>query len=145
MKAFEHIGSFQGRSKFSTWLTSIAINCGTERLRTRKGTESLDNDADDETFRPRQLYSWTDNPEQLVSTAQTRDLVREAVQRLPEKYRSAILLRDIGQLSTEDAASVLGLGVPALKARLLRGRLMLREALAPHFAQPQARSTRAEL
>jgi RNA polymerase sigma-70 factor, ECF subfamily len=60
-------------------------------------------------------------------------LVKEAVLRLPEKYRVAVLLRDINQLSTEDAAAVLGLSVPALKARLLRGRLMLRERLAVHF------------
>jgi RNA polymerase sigma-70 factor (ECF subfamily) len=137
LKAFEHIGAFQGRSKFSTWLTSIAINSGTELLRGRRSTESLDEDADDETFRPRQIHGWADNPEQLVSAEQMRALVRQAVRRLPEKYRAAILLRDLNQLSTEDAAAALGLGIPALKARLLRARLMLREALAPHFARAE--------
>ena len=145
MKAFKHMGSFQSKSKFSTWLTSIAINSATELLRTRRVVESLDETVDDETFRPRQLHSWVENPEQLVSSAQMRDLVRQAVHRLPEIYRSAVLLRDISQLSTEEAAAALGVGVPALKARLLRGRLMLREALAVHFAHPEARSVRAEL
>jgi len=139
LKAFEHIGTFRGRSKFSTWLTSIAINTGTELLRQRKPLESLEEE-DDEGFRPRQIESWADNPEQLLAASQRSELVREGVLRLPEKYRIVILLRDINQLSTEDAAEALGLSVPALKARLLRGRLMLRESLAPHFVRTENRS-----
>jgi RNA polymerase sigma-70 factor, ECF subfamily len=133
LKAFENIGRFQGRSKFSTWLTSIAINTGTDFLRQRKPSESLEETQDDEGFRPRQVQKWADNPEQLLAASQMNDLVREAVLRLPEKYRIAVLLRDINQLSTDEAAAVLELSVPALKARVLRGRLMLRESLAPHF------------
>ena len=133
LKAFENIGRFQGRSKFSTWLTSIAINTGTELLRQRKPSASLAEMEDDEGFRPRQVQKWEDNPEQMCSASQVNDLVREAVLRLPEKYRVAVLLRDINQLSTEEAAAALELSIPALKARVLRGRLMLRESLAPHF------------
>ena len=88
---------------------------------------------DDEGFRPRQVQKWTDDPERLLAASQMNELVRDAVLRLPEKYRIAVLLRDINQLSTEEAAAVLELSVPALKARVLRGRLMLRESLAPHF------------
>jgi len=88
---------------------------------------------DDEGFRPRQVQRWEDNPEQMCSASQVNDLVREAVLRLPEKYRVAVLLRDINQLSTEEAAAAMELSIPALKARVLRGRLMLRESLAPHF------------
>lgn len=131
LKAFENIGHFQGRSKFSTWLTSIAIHTGTDVLRQRKPSESLEED--DEGFRPRQVQKWVDDPEVLLAAAQRSELVREAVLRLPEKYRIAVLLRDINQLSTEEAAAALELSVPALKARVLRGRLMLRESLAPHF------------
>jgi len=137
LKAFENIGRFQGRSKFSTWLTSIAINTGTELLRQRKPSESLAEMEDDEGFRPRQVQRWADDPEQMCSASQVTDLVREAVLRLPEKYRVAVLLRDINQLSTEEAAAALELSVPALKARVLRGRLMLRESLAPHFIRPE--------
>jgi RNA polymerase sigma-70 factor, ECF subfamily len=132
LKAFEHIGSFEGRSKFSSWLTSIAVNTGTELLRQRKPPEPLENQ-EDESFRPLQIQSWTENPEQLFAASQMNALVREAVLRLPHKYRVAVLLRDINQLSTEDAAAALDLSIPALKARVLRGRLMLRESLAPHF------------
>jgi RNA polymerase sigma-70 factor, ECF subfamily len=145
LKVFEHIGNFQGRSKFSTWLISIAINTGTDLLRQRKPYEPLDEIADDEGFRPKQIQSWTENPEQLLAASERNDLVREAVLRLPPKYRVAVLLRDINQLSTEEAAAALGLSIPALKARLLRGRLMLRESLAPHFIRTENRSFNAQL
>ena len=62
-------------------------------------------------------------------------LVEQTVMRLPVKYRVAVMLRDIEQLSTEEVATALGLGTAAVKARVLRGRLVLRETLAPHFAR----------
>ena len=145
LKAFENIGRFQGRSKFSTWLTSIAINTGTELLRQRRPSESLDQGEDGDEFRPRQIQSWADDPEQVLAASQRAQLVREGVLRLPEKYRVVVLLRDINQLSTEEAAAALGLSIPAVKARLLRGRLMLRESLAPHFIRVEKRSTDAQL
>ena len=96
--------------------------------------ESLDESGpDDEGFRPRQVQAWTDDPEQLYSQTEMRSLIENGVMRLPVKYRLVLMLRDIEQLPIEEAASALGLGIPAIKARLLRGRLMLREALAPHF------------
>jgi RNA polymerase sigma-70 factor (ECF subfamily) len=136
LKAFQHIGSFQGRSKFSTWLLTVATNTGLQRLRERKHFESLDDAGPetDEEFRPRQMRAWGDDPEQLCSKAERRALVESAVMRLPPKYRVVLVLRDIERLSGEEAAAALGLGIPALKARLLRARLMLREALSPHFA-----------
>jgi len=133
LKAFENIGRFQGRSKFSTWLTSIAINAGTDILRQRKPSEPLEEGRGDEGFRPRLVQKWAEDPERLLAASQMNELVRGAVLRLPEKYRIAVLLRDINQLSTEEAAAALDLSVPALKARVLRGRLMLRESLAQHF------------
>ena len=133
LKAFEHIGHFKRRSKFSTWLTSIAVNTATEALRRRKPAEPLDELTTDEDFRPRQVQPWASDPEEILSATQRQFLVREAILRLPYKYRVAVLLRDISQFSTEDAAATLGLSVPALKARVLRARLMLRESLAVHF------------
>jgi len=145
LKAFENIARFQGRSKFSTWLISIAINTGTDLLRQRKPCESLDESGADEEFRPRQIQSWADNPEQVLAASQRSQLVREGVLRLPEKYRVVVLLRDISQLSTEEAAAALELSIPAVKARLLRGRLMLRESLAPYFIGQEKRSPDAQL
>jgi RNA polymerase sigma-70 factor (ECF subfamily) len=139
LKAFQGLSQFQGRSRFSTWIVAIATNTGIQRLRERVPCESLDEDAQDrEAFRPKQIQAWTDNPEQLYSKQQTRLLVETAVRRLPAKYRVVVMLRDIEGASTEEAAVVLRLSIPALKARLLRGRLMLRETLATHFKSETA-------
>ncbi len=135
LKVFENISKFEGRAKFSTWLMSIAINTGTEILRHRKPSVPIEGVDDDEDFRPRQVQSWADDPEHIFSTAQRNKLVRDGILRLPEKYRIALILRDVNQLSNEEAASALDLSVPALKARVLRGRLMLRERLARHFTR----------
>jgi RNA polymerase sigma-70 factor (ECF subfamily) len=136
LSAFKHIAGFQGRSKFSTWLVSIARNAAIQRLRGRKNEESLDEcvlDGDRE-LRPRQVRAWQDNPEQLYSGLEIRQLVERGIMALPPKYRIVVMLRDIEQLSTDDVARQLELSVPAVKVRLLRGRLLLRELLSPHFA-----------
>lgn len=144
LKAFQHLARFEGRSKFSTWLLSIAHNTGVQRLRERRPTESLDETGfDEEGFRPRQIQTWTDDPERIYSQAEMRSLIESEIMKLPAKYRLVLMLRDIEQLSVEETASALGLGIAALKTRLLRGRLMLREALAPHFAA-QGSSGRAK-
>ena len=136
LSAFRHIGGFQGRSKFSTWLVSIARNTALQRLRSRRNIESLDQSdtAEDRNFRPRQIAAWQENPEQSHSRGEIRRLVEEGLLRLPAKYRVIVMLRDIDQLSTDEVARQLGLSVPAVKTRLLRGRLMLREWLSPHLA-----------
>ena len=135
LSAFKHIGGFQGRSKFSTWLVSIARNKALQRLRDRKNIESLDHDEyeEDRDFRPRQVRAWQDNPEQCYSNFEIRQLVEKGILGLPAKYRVVVMLRDIEQLSTDEVARQLGLSVPAVKVRLLRGRLMLREWLSPYF------------
>jgi RNA polymerase sigma-70 factor (ECF subfamily) len=138
LKAFQHLSGFEGRSKFSTWLLSIATNTGLDRLRRRRPIESLDESSPhEEGLRPRQVQAWKDDPEQLYSQAERRALIEHGVMALPVKYRVVVMLRDIEQLSAEEAAAALGLGIPAIKSRLLRGRLMLREALAPHFIQSE--------
>jgi RNA polymerase sigma-70 factor, ECF subfamily len=136
LSAFKHISGFEGRSKFSTWLVSIARNAALQRLRSRRSTESLDQSdtSEDRDFRPRQIAAWQENPEQSHSKTEIRRLVEEGLLRLPAKYRVIVMLRDMEQLSTDDVARQLGLSVPAVKTRLLRGRLMLREWLSPHLA-----------
>ena len=137
LKVFQNLGRFERRSKFSTWLVSIASNTGLQRLRERKRLESLDEDASESNdgFRPRQVRAWTEDPERLYSQIERRALVEKSVMQLPAKYRVVVMLRDVEQLSAEETAAALGIGIPALKSRLLRGRLMVREALAPHFGE----------
>jgi len=133
LKAFAHLSEFKGRSKFSTWLVRIAINTGLQRLRGRKNFESLDED--DQEFRPRRIQAWQDDPEKSYSKEELRRLIEKEIMKLPPRYRVALMLRDLEELSTEESASALGLTIPALKARVVRGRLMLREALVPYFSK----------
>lgn len=137
LSAFKHIGGFEGRSKFSTWLVSIARNAAVQRLRSRRYAESLDvvDNDEDRNFRPRQIAAWQENPEQYHSRLEVRRLVERGLLELPAKYRMVVMLRDVEQLSTDDVARQLGLSVPAVKTRLLRGRLMLREWLAPYMTR----------
>jgi len=142
LSAFKHIGGFQGRSKFSTWLVSIARNAALQRLRGRKYTESLDENEteEDRSIRPRQIAAWRENPEQSHSRMEIRHLVEKGLLSLPAKYRVIVMLRDIEQLSTDEVARQLGLSVSLVKTRLLRGRLMLREWLSPHLAASSKRA-----
>ncbi|MCI0656352.1 MAG: peroxidase-related enzyme [Acidobacteria bacterium] len=145
VKAYQHLGDFQGNSRFSTWLTRIAINEGLMILRRRKDEVSLEEGVpdEDEGFRPRQLQAWGDDPEELTSQDEIRILLESEILKLPERYRAVVVLRDLSGLSTEEAAKALGLGIPALKTRLFRGHLLLREALAPHFTHRQRGNARA--
>jgi RNA polymerase sigma-70 factor, ECF subfamily len=135
LSAFKHLRGFQVRSKFSTWLVSIARNAALQRLRGRKNFESLDESEynEDRGFRPHQLRDWQDNPEQCYSKSEIQQLVETGILALPAILRVVVMLRDIELLSTDEVARQLGLTVPAVKTRLLRGRLMLREWLSPHF------------
>ena len=136
LKAFQHLPNFEARSRFSTWLVRIAINTGLQRLRGRKEVDSLDEE--NEEFRPRNIQAWTDTPEEFYSREELRRLVEKEVMKLPLKYRVALMLRDLQELSTEEAAAALGLSIPGLKARVLRGRLMLRESMVPYFSKAGA-------
>ena len=136
LKAFQHLSRFEGRSRFSTWLVRIAINTGLQRVRSRKEFDSLDEE--NEEFRPRNIQAWTDTPEDCYSREELKRLVEREVMKLPGKYRVALMLRDLEELSTEEAAATLGLSVPGLKARVLRGRLMLRESMVQYFSKAGA-------
>ncbi len=143
LKVYQHLGDFQRASRFSTWLTRIAINEALQSRRRRRTTESLDEPVmADEEMMPRQLEDWHDDPEKIYSKQEIRQIVEEAIQSLAPIYREAFLLRDVEGLTTEEAAEALGLAVPALKSRLLRARLMMREALATRFQRPPTLKSR---
>ncbi len=136
LKAFEHLGEFQGNSKFYTWIVRIAVNESLMKLRKRKSdrTVSLDESIDtgEETV-VREIAVWEENPEQRYSREELRDILDKAVDSLRPAFRTVFVLRDIEDLSTEETAAVLNLSIPAVKSRLLRARLQLREKLTRFF------------
>jgi RNA polymerase sigma-70 factor (ECF subfamily) len=140
-KAFQKLNQFQGNSKFSTWLVRIAVNESLMRLRKRRTsrTVSIDQDVEtDEGSIPRDFAEWRPNPEQNYSQTQLAEILRKTIAGLPPGFRTVFTLRDIENLSTEETATALGLSVPAVKSRLLRARLQLRERLSRYFRQNEA-------
>src|SRR5579862_4487448 len=136
LKAFEHLGDFQGQSKFYTWIVRIAVNESLMKLRKRKSdrTVPLDEPLDTgEDTVVREIAVWDENPEQQYSREELGKLLEEAVEGLRPVFRTVFVLRDIEELSTEETAEALGLSVPAVKSRLLRARLQLREKLTRFF------------
>jgi RNA polymerase sigma-70 factor (ECF subfamily) len=136
LKAYTHLDNFKGDSKFYTWIVRIAVNEALMRLRKRKTdrTVPLDEPVElgEETV-AREIAVWEDNPEQRYSKEEWRNILDAAVDDLKPDFRTVFVLRDIEELSTEDTAETLGISVPAVKSRLLRARLALRETLTRQF------------
>jgi RNA polymerase sigma-70 factor (ECF subfamily) len=136
LKAYTNLGQFQGQSKFYTWLVRIAVNEALMRLRRRRPERmvSLDEDVKtEEDSMPREIADWTPNPEQQYNQAELKDILSRTIQGLPTSFRTVFVLRDVEGLSTEETAEALGLSIPAVKSRLLRARLQLRERLTKYF------------
>ncbi|HEU0055006.1 MAG TPA: sigma-70 family RNA polymerase sigma factor [Longimicrobium sp.] len=136
LKAYEHLRDFQGNSKFYTWLVRIAVNQALMKLRKRKSdaSVSLDDPYDTgEEHVTREIAVWDPNPEQTYSREEIRAILEKAVETLPPTFRAVFALRDIEELSTEETAALLNLSIPAVKSRLLRARLKLREKLTRYF------------
>jgi len=137
LKAYTHLDRFQGNSRFYTWLVRIAVNEALMKLRKRRGdrTVSLDEPiaTSNNELMPREIEDWGDNPEQRYAKTELQEILNEAIETLEPQFRTVVVLRDVENFSTEETAEVLGLSVPAVKSRLLRGRLKLRDRLNRYF------------
>src|SRR4051794_28422631 len=136
IKAYQNLEQFQGNSKFYTWLVRIAVNEALMKLRRRKTSKTVSIDEDVETEEgsmPREVADWGPNPEQLYGQSELGEILEKTIQGLPQSFRTVFVLRDIEGLSTEETAEMLNLSVPAVKSRLLRARLQLRERLNRYF------------
>ena len=132
---------FQGNSKFYTWLVRIAVNEALMKLRKRRPERfvSLDEDIQiGEESMPREIADWSPNPEQQYGQAELKEILTKTIQGLSPGFRTVFVLRDVEGLSTEETADALELSVPAVKSRLLRARLQLRERLNRYFKKPVA-------
>ena len=136
LKAYEHLNQFQGNSKFYTWVVRIAVNQALMKLRKRRSDRSVSLDEGIDTGEDtvvREVAAWDENPEQRYSREELGAILDEAVESLSPPYRTVFVLRDIEELSTEETAEALELSIPAVKSRLLRARLQLREKLTRFF------------
>jgi RNA polymerase sigma-70 factor (ECF subfamily) len=136
LKAYTHLDDFQGNSKFYTWLVRIAVNEALMKLRKRRSDrtvpldEPIDTGEDEVT---REIAVWDQNPEETYSREELGRILDEAIQTLKPAYRTVFILRDIEELSIEETAETLGLSISAVKSRLLRARLQLRDKLTRQF------------
>lgn len=138
MNAFRAIQSFEGRSGLGTWLYRITYNTAMMRLRKRKATavsveETMD--AEDGQLIPEALFDWCCLPEEDFASGEVKTELEAAIHELPEIYKAVFVLRELDGLSTEETAVALDLTISAVKVRLHRGRLWLRERLTPYFAE----------
>ena len=136
LKAYSHLDDFQGNSKFYTWLVRIAVNEALMKLRKRRSdkTVPLDEPIDTgEDVVAREIAVWDENPEDTYSREELGKILDEAVQSLKPAYRTVFVLRDIEEMSIEETAEALNLSISAVKSRLLRARLQLRDKLTRQF------------
>jgi len=137
LKAYQKLHQFQRNSKFSTWLTRITLNESFMKLRKRRFNEmSLELESPDGDHLPLDLADWSPNPEQMCSRSELREILQTALETLPQSLRVVFVLRDIEEFSIKDTAEILNLHETAVKARLFRARLQLRERLSKHFRLP---------
>ena len=138
LKALLHLDQLTAPEKFKGWLLQIAVNEARLKRRGKHAAlfESLDGNSDgtpEEEFMPRDFADWRELPSDIAERNEIRTHIARALQALPDIYRETFVLRDVEQISAAEAAVILGISVPAIKVRLHRARLMMREQLAPVF------------
>jgi len=139
LKAYKGIVGFRGESRFYTWIVRIVLNEGLMKLRERRRDFMVSVDepiqTDDDNFMPREIEDWGDNPEQTYSKTEFDAILNQNLDQLEPTLRIVFLLRDVEGFSIEETARTLGLSIAAVKTRLLRARLKLRERLTKYFKQ----------
>jgi len=129
VRAYEHLDQFAGKARFSTWLTRIAVNEALARQRRGNRYQELEPMSQSNGDPMDGFASMALNPEQEASNSQIRRLLEEAVEKLPDPYRTVFMLRDIEEMSTTDTANVLEISEENVKVRLHRARSLLRKSL----------------
>jgi RNA polymerase sigma-70 factor (ECF subfamily) len=137
LKAYQHLAEFRGDSQFSTWLIRITLNQSLMKLRKQRAAKEVSLDEDfgtDEEVLPREVIDWAPNAEQLYSVSELRNILIRTIEELQPILRTVFVLQDIEGLSTVQTAEVLDLSQSAVKSRLWRARLQLRERLNQYFS-----------
>lgn len=138
MNAYRALSSFEGRSNIGTWLYRIASNQALMRLRKKQPASiSVDEPITDDDWEeiPRQFVDWCCLPEKELMTSEALEELDSALDTLSGNLRTVFILRDVNGLSTRETAQVLNISEAAVKTRLLRSRLKLREVLSSYFSE----------
>jgi len=147
LNAFKHIHSFEERSSLSTWLYRIASNEALMMIRKRRPETTMADFSpekdEDEVYSPIQFVDWCCLPEDEFLSSEARLALDRAIQRLPDKLRIVFILRDLDGLSIEETSQVLDLSQTAVKTRLLRARLTLREQLSSYYGNRLQKRSKA--
>ncbi len=134
IKAFKRLMDFRGEASLSTWLTRIALNEALARKRSQRTTVELEALQQPAQIEPSAMIAPAQDPEVTAAQHQIRRLLERAIDGLPDSLRTVFVMRDVEELSTAEAARLLGLGEPTVKTRLHRARRMLRQILGDQVA-----------
>jgi RNA polymerase sigma-70 factor, ECF subfamily len=126
------IATLENENYFSTWLYRVTTNAAYGYLRKEKKHRDLVPVDDIETGSPG-LHDFSDLPDDILLSDESRDILRQAIDRLPETLRTIVIMKDVEGLTNEEIAEAMKLSLPAVKSRLHRGRLMLRDKLSRHL------------
>jgi len=144
IKAYEHLGSFKGNSAFSTWLYRIATNLALMKMRKDKqqkiSVQSLKETSNHSLIK--EMPDWTYNPVSHFKKQEMKNILDNAINSLPPKYKSVFVLHDMEGFPIAEVADMLSLSEPAVKTRSHRSRLYLREKLAEYFNQEKAQASK---
>jgi RNA polymerase sigma-70 factor, ECF subfamily len=141
LKSYQNLDRFEGNSRFYTWLVRIAVNEALMKLRKRRPNqvsidEPMTNDEDESVFR--QIEDWGPSPEQKFAQTELNQILNGVIGELDPIFRVVFMLRDVEGISTEETGQILGISVAAVKSRLLRARLKLREKLNKYFRRSES-------
>ncbi len=143
LQVVRKLDTFRGESAFPTWLHRVTVNAALAARRKRATREDhrvydpLDH-FDTDGMHGKPVKRWSIRPDQPVLEKEQSHLIEAAIAQLPEMYRDIFVLADIEQMANADIAEVMNLGLPAVKSRLHRARLMMRDLLTPHFEESYA-------
>lgn len=145
LSAWRNLPTFEGRAQFGSWMYRVTVNAALMLLRSRNRhpevavdevePAALNQAVAESGQMMRSNADWSQRPDDQLQSEELRKHIQLSVDALPEGLRTVFLLRDVEELSTEDTAELLGLSVPAVKTRLHRARLALREAIGRYFAR----------
>ncbi len=133
LSAYRARDRFRGDAQVTTWLYRIVVNAALQKIRKDRKPQRMAQASVEDV----EIVDWSPGPESQTLNSELKEKLESAIRDLPEDLKTAVVLRDVEQLTTEEAAGVVGISVPAFKARLHRGRVALREQLSAYVASPK--------